>query len=54
LTLLAAVVLPTPAFADDGPAPAQDPQAVSCLTPKGTVDGLSIRGVLLVNQGTKH
>ena len=39
------MVLPTPAFADDGPAPAQDPQAVSCLTPKGTVDGLSIRGV---------
>lgn len=52
LAAVAAAALPAPALADDGPAPpadqpaAQDqPTTVSCLTPKGEIDGLTIRGV---------
>jgi hypothetical protein len=46
LVALAVALFPASALADDGPTPASGDQAtVSCLTPKGTVDGLSIRGV---------
>ena len=55
LAAILAAALPAPALADDGPTPPgdqqpaqeqqQDPTPITCLTSKGTIDDLSIRGV---------